>query len=94
MAKCTFFASFAYSMFTSFHHSADLPMNLDDRVAAVGIATKFQEKSKEVYTVVEEETEYARTQVLLIYVLFSWFCFFLLWFQLTIEKLVREQNHK
>lgn len=60
-------------MFTSFHHSADLPMNLDDRVAAVGIATKFQDKSKEVYTVVEEETEYARTQVLLIYVLFSWF---------------------
>ncbi|KAG6479973.1 hypothetical protein ZIOFF_063450 [Zingiber officinale] len=42
--------------------NADLPMNLDDRVAAVGIATKFQEKSKEVYTVVEEETEYARTQ--------------------------------
>ncbi|XP_042436703.1 magnesium-chelatase subunit ChlD, chloroplastic isoform X1 [Zingiber officinale] len=45
--------------------SADLPMNLDDRVAAVGIATKFQEKSKEVYTVVEEETEYARTQIIL-----------------------------
>lgn len=91
MAKRTFFTSFAYSMFTSFHHSADLPMNLDDRVAAVGIATKFQEKSKEVYTVVEEETEYARTQVLFSW---FWFWFFLLRFQITIEELVMEQNHK
>lgn len=40
-------------------------MNLDDRVAAVGIATKFQETSKEVFKIAEEETEYAKTQVAL-----------------------------
>ncbi|WOK95534.1 hypothetical protein Cni_G04241 [Canna indica] len=45
--------------------SADIPMNLDDRVAAVGIATKFQETSKDVFKIVEEETEYARTQIIL-----------------------------
>ena len=45
--------------------SADLPMGFDDRVAAVGIATQFQESSKEVLKMVEEETEFAKTQVLL-----------------------------
>ncbi|XP_064977266.1 magnesium-chelatase subunit ChlD, chloroplastic-like isoform X3 [Musa acuminata AAA Group] len=45
--------------------SADLPMNLDDRVAAVGVATKFQETSKEVFKIAEEETEYAKTQIIL-----------------------------
>lgn len=44
--------------------SADLPMSFDDRVAAVDIATQFQESSKEVFKMVEEETEVARTQVL------------------------------
>lgn len=45
--------------------SADLPMNFDDRVAAVGIATKFQEASNEVFEMVEEETELAKTQIIL-----------------------------
>ncbi|XP_022756211.1 magnesium-chelatase subunit ChlD, chloroplastic isoform X2 [Durio zibethinus] len=45
--------------------SADLPMNFEDRVAAVGIATKFQEASNEVFKMVEEETEYAKTQIIL-----------------------------
>lgn len=40
-------------------------MSFDDRVAAVDIATQFQESSKEVFKMVEEETEVARTQVLL-----------------------------
>ena len=44
--------------------SADLPMNFEDRVAAVGIATQFQECSNEVFKMVEEETEYAKTQVI------------------------------
>ncbi|GJM97019.1 hypothetical protein PR202_ga13912 [Eleusine coracana subsp. coracana] len=44
--------------------SADLPMSFDDRVAAVDIATQFQESSKKVFKMVEEETEEARTQVL------------------------------
>lgn len=39
-------------------------MNFDDRVAAVGIATQFQEQSNEVFKLVEEETELAKTQVL------------------------------
>ncbi|GJN22909.1 hypothetical protein PR202_gb10517 [Eleusine coracana subsp. coracana] len=42
--------------------SADLPMSFDDRVAAVDIATQFQESSKKVFKMVEEETEEARTQ--------------------------------
>ncbi|EHA8587715.1 Magnesium-chelatase subunit ChlD, chloroplastic [Cocos nucifera] len=46
--------------------SADLPMSCDDRVAAVGIATQFQESSKEVFKMVEEETEFAKTQVELV----------------------------
>lgn len=46
-----------------FFCSADLPMSFDDRVAAVGVATQFQEYSNEVYKMVEEETDYAKTQV-------------------------------
>ncbi|KAK1319440.1 hypothetical protein QJS10_CPB04g00414 [Acorus calamus] len=42
--------------------SADLPMCFDDRVTAVGIATQFQENSKEVFQMVEEETDFAKTQ--------------------------------
>ncbi|XP_073114245.1 magnesium-chelatase subunit ChlD, chloroplastic isoform X2 [Elaeis guineensis] len=45
--------------------SADLRMSCDDRVAAVGIATQFQESSKEVFKMVEEETEFAKTQIIL-----------------------------
>ncbi|CAN6297313.1 unnamed protein product [Urochloa humidicola] len=45
--------------------SADLPMSFDDRVAAVDIATQFQESSKEVFKRVEEETEVAKTQIIL-----------------------------
>ncbi|KAJ6409098.1 hypothetical protein OIU84_008733 [Salix udensis] len=45
--------------------SADLPMNFEDRVAAVGIATQFQEHSNEVFEMVGEETEYAKTQIIL-----------------------------
>ncbi|KAL5209156.1 hypothetical protein ABZP36_004779 [Zizania latifolia] len=45
--------------------SADLPMTFDDRVAAVDIATQFQESSKEVFKMVEEETEVAKTQIIL-----------------------------
>ncbi|KAH7511339.1 hypothetical protein FEM48_ZijujUnG0024700 [Ziziphus jujuba var. spinosa] len=45
--------------------SADLPMSFDDRVAAVGVATQFQEYSNEVYKMVEEETDYAKTQIIL-----------------------------
>ncbi|KAL3529990.1 hypothetical protein ACH5RR_009312 [Cinchona calisaya] len=45
--------------------SADLPMNFEDRVAAVEIATQFQERSNEVFKMVEEEMEYAKTQIIL-----------------------------
>ncbi|KAK6235527.1 hypothetical protein SCA6_010864 [Theobroma cacao] len=45
--------------------SADLPMSFEDRVAAVGIATQFQEASNEVFKMVGEETEYAKTQIIL-----------------------------
>ncbi|KAJ8446873.1 hypothetical protein Cgig2_016183 [Carnegiea gigantea] len=45
--------------------SADLPMSFEDRVAAVSIATQFQEHSNEVFEMVEEETEYAKTQIIL-----------------------------
>jgi magnesium chelatase subunit D len=38
-------------------------MSFDDRVAAVEIATQFQQSSKEVFEMVEEETEVAKTQV-------------------------------
>lgn len=37
-------------------------MSFEDRVAAVGIATQFQEQSNEVFKMVEEETDYAKTQ--------------------------------
>lgn len=43
--------------------SADLPMSFEDRVAAVGVATQFQEQSNEVFKMVGEETDYAKTQV-------------------------------
>lgn len=45
--------------------SADLPMTFEDRVAAVGIATQFQERSNEVFKMVEEETDFAKTQIIL-----------------------------
>ncbi|KAJ4840790.1 hypothetical protein Tsubulata_023881 [Turnera subulata] len=45
--------------------SADLPITFEDRVAAVGIATEFQERSKEVFKMVQEETEFAKTQIIL-----------------------------
>ncbi|XP_072998126.1 magnesium-chelatase subunit ChlD, chloroplastic [Typha latifolia] len=45
--------------------SADLPMSFDDRVAAVGIATQFQESSRDVFKMVEEETEFVKTQIIL-----------------------------
>ncbi|GAV75422.1 Mg_chelatase domain-containing protein/VWA_2 domain-containing protein, partial [Cephalotus follicularis] len=45
--------------------SADLPMSFEDRVAAVGIATQFQESCYEVFKMVKEETEYAKTQIIL-----------------------------
>uniref|UniRef100_A0ACD5XDP0 Uncharacterized protein n=1 Tax=Avena sativa TaxID=4498 RepID=A0ACD5XDP0_AVESA len=45
--------------------SADLPLSFDDRVAAVNIATQFQESSKDVFKMVEEETDVAKTQIIL-----------------------------
>lgn len=39
-------------------------MGFDDRVAAVSIATQFQDSSDEVYKMVDEETELAKTQVI------------------------------
>ncbi|XP_075102248.1 magnesium-chelatase subunit ChlD, chloroplastic-like isoform X2 [Nicotiana tabacum] len=45
--------------------SADLPMSFDDRVAAVDIATRFQECSNEVFKMVDEETDNAKTQIIL-----------------------------
>ncbi|CAD5312116.1 unnamed protein product [Arabidopsis thaliana] len=45
--------------------SADLPMSFEDRVAAVGIATQFQERCNEVFSMVNEETETAKTQIIL-----------------------------
>ncbi|XP_043691946.1 magnesium-chelatase subunit ChlD, chloroplastic isoform X2 [Telopea speciosissima] len=45
--------------------SADLPMSFDDRVAAVGIATQFQEQGNEVLKMVQEETDLAKTQIIL-----------------------------
>lgn len=45
--------------------SADLPMSFEDRVAAVGVATQFQEHSNEVFKMVEEETDLAKTQIIL-----------------------------
>lgn len=38
-------------------------MSFEDRVAAVGIATQFQEHSNEVFQMMEEETDLAKTQV-------------------------------
>ncbi|XP_031476906.1 magnesium-chelatase subunit ChlD, chloroplastic [Nymphaea colorata] len=45
--------------------SADLPMSFDDRIAAVDVATKFQESSEGVFQMVQEETEFAKTQIIL-----------------------------
>ncbi|BAU00660.1 hypothetical protein VIGAN_10227100 [Vigna angularis var. angularis] len=45
--------------------SADLPMSFENRVAAVGIATEFQENSSQVFEMVEEETDNAKTQIIL-----------------------------
>ncbi|XP_042483188.1 magnesium-chelatase subunit ChlD, chloroplastic [Macadamia integrifolia] len=45
--------------------SADIPMSFDDRVAAVGIATQFQEQGNEVLKMVQEETDLAKTQIIL-----------------------------
>ncbi|XP_028799337.1 magnesium-chelatase subunit ChlD, chloroplastic isoform X2 [Neltuma alba] len=45
--------------------NASLPMSFEDRVAAVGIATQFQENSNEIFKMVEEETENAKTQIIL-----------------------------
>lgn len=51
---------------TSFFCSADLPMSFEDRVAAVEIATQFQEHSREVFKMVEEEMDLGKTQVVLV----------------------------
>ncbi|KAL3339102.1 hypothetical protein AABB24_027966 [Solanum stoloniferum] len=45
--------------------SADLPMSFEDRVAAVDIATRFQECSNEVFKMVDEETDNGKTQIIL-----------------------------
>ncbi|KAG5517482.1 hypothetical protein RHGRI_038027 [Rhododendron griersonianum] len=45
--------------------SADLPMSFEDRVAAVGISTQFQECSEDVFKMVVEETDYTKTQIIL-----------------------------
>ncbi|CAH9103214.1 unnamed protein product, partial [Cuscuta epithymum] len=45
--------------------SADLPMSFENRVAAVDIATQFQEHSDEVLKTVDEETDFAKTQIIL-----------------------------
>nr|XP_043631443.1 magnesium-chelatase subunit ChlD, chloroplastic [Erigeron canadensis] len=45
--------------------SADLPMSFEDRVAAVEIATQFQEQSNEVFKLMEEGTDSAKTQIIL-----------------------------
>lgn len=55
--------SLSDSTMTNFLCSADLPMSFEDRVAAVGIATQFQEQSREVLKMVEDEIEFAKTQV-------------------------------
>ncbi|GLJ53806.1 hypothetical protein SUGI_1148500 [Cryptomeria japonica] len=45
--------------------SADVPMDFDDRVSAVDIATQFQESSKKVFKSVEEATDSVKTQIIL-----------------------------
>lgn len=61
--SCLLFISLLILLMVHFFCSADLPMSFDDRVAAVGIATQFQEHSTEVFKMVQEETEFAKTQV-------------------------------
>lgn len=61
-------------------------MSFDDRVAAVEIATQFQESSKEVFKMVGEETELAKTQVILqlkwyLIIFFNYFLFLFLFFE-------------
>lgn len=48
---------------TLFCCSADLPMSFEDRVSAVEIAIKFQERTTDVFKMVEEGTDSAKTQV-------------------------------
>lgn len=57
------FRHLSHSINGCFLCSADLPISFEDRVAAVGIATQFQEASNEVFKMVAEETEFAKTQV-------------------------------
>lgn len=54
------------ALMTPFFCSADLPMNFEERVSAVEVATRFQENCGEVFKMVEEEMEYAKTQVTLL----------------------------
>lgn len=63
--ECVFYLCFLFPIpsMAQLFCSADLPMTFEDRVAAVGIATQFQERSNEVFKMVEEETDLAKTQV-------------------------------
>lgn len=45
--------------------SADLPMSFENRVEAVGIATEFQDNCGQVFKMVDEDTDNAKTQVCL-----------------------------
>ncbi|KAK2372005.1 magnesium chelatase [Trifolium repens] len=45
--------------------SADLPMSFEDRVAAVGIATEFQDNCGQVFKGVDEDTDNVKTQIIL-----------------------------
>ncbi|KAL8129368.1 hypothetical protein V2J09_018523 [Rumex salicifolius] len=45
--------------------SADIPMSFEDRVAAVGIATQFQQDSSGVVKLVADDMEGAKTQIIL-----------------------------
>ncbi|GAU12454.1 hypothetical protein TSUD_229880 [Trifolium subterraneum] len=45
--------------------SADLPMSFEDRVAAVGIATEFQDNCGQVFKTVDEDTDNVKTQIIL-----------------------------
>ncbi|CAI8589332.1 unnamed protein product [Vicia faba] len=45
--------------------SADLPMSFENRVEAVGIATEFQDNCAQVFKMVDEDTDNAKTQIIL-----------------------------
>ncbi|XP_058778346.1 magnesium-chelatase subunit ChlD, chloroplastic [Vicia villosa] len=45
--------------------SADLPMSFENRVEAVGIATEFQDNCNQVFKMVDEDTDNAKTQIIL-----------------------------